>query len=68
MGEGVPGGYKLLRGCGHIHSITLKLLISGFFFYPRDTDLMIYDKSDVILDGVSHVQMLSYIRSAADLT
>lgn len=67
MGEGDPGGYKLLRGCGHIHSISLKLLISDLF-YPRDTDLMIYDKSDVILDRVSHVHMLSYIRSAADLT
>lgn len=60
-GEGVPGGCKLLRGCGDIHSISLKLLISDFlFFLPScDTDLMIYDKSDIILDGVSHVHMLS---------
>lgn len=39
-GGGAPGGYKLLRECGDIHSLSLKLLISLF--------LMIYDKSEIL--------------------
>lgn len=70
-GGGAPGGYKLLRECGDIHSISLKLLISDFL--PScDTDLVIYEvvlthESDIILDPMSHFHMLSWIRATAHL-